>query len=196
MELTTTPNFYEGWNYEASDKALKHSIKEWRNLTENVLSECFLMYKYLVAENNKRKSTNSPNVTNVTFDNCPTWREWCEGVGVSYNTFYRHFQSAGWIETKQKQLPTVNEEDERGIRAILNSDENNELPNTREKKTFNEFVNKFGDSLIMIPRVLRKLNNEALNEYEQRNLNEMKQSIEVRNQVEEVIKTLRKFLKA
>ncbi len=78
--------------------------REWRNLTENVLSECFLMYEHLRKPDNWNRYTDDA-VTDVTAK--PTWREWCESVGVSYNTFYRHFKSAGWIETKQKQLPTL-----------------------------------------------------------------------------------------
>jgi len=91
-----TPVFYDGWNFEASDKALKQSIFEWRKLTINVLSEAYLMFLFL---SNPGKRTDL-----VAFaTRLPTWTEWCKSVSVDRMTFYRHFETEEWIETKQRE---------------------------------------------------------------------------------------------
>ncbi len=67
----------------------------WRNLTENVLAESYLMYEYLKQDEGGDGSNQYKRAT-VTDITVPTWRNWRKSVGVSYNnTFYCHFKALG-----------------------------------------------------------------------------------------------------
>lgn len=87
------------WTFEKADKDFDQYIKSWRRLTEDVITNAYLIYLELAKEGRPKKT-----VTDVTV---PTWNEWCESKGTSRMTFHRHFIRLGWLKKEEIETPEL-----------------------------------------------------------------------------------------
>ena len=99
-EKSQPPEIPDDWEFLRADKAFDENIRNWRRLTEEVITTLWIFYNKLA--NPGKRVDLVPNGQRL-----PTWAEWLESKGIGIHTPTRHFKALGWLPSEEPEKRTT-----------------------------------------------------------------------------------------